>query len=119
MEEMSPQIQHQIAQFQAVQQQAQQITSQKMQMELQLKEVERAIEELKKLKKGAEVYKSIGSLLIKKEKGPINVELKEKKETLELRVKSFQKQEAKVQSKLTEMQNKIQEIIKTSNPAVG
>lgn len=119
MEELSPQVQQQIAQFQAMQQQFQAISSQKIQMELQLKEVERAIEELEKLKKGAEVYKSIGTIFIKGNKGKINAELKEKKETLELRVQTFRKQEETVQAKLTEMQNKIQDRITSGGPQAG
>jgi prefoldin beta subunit len=119
MEEITPQIQQQIAQFQMVQQQAQAISSQKVQMELQLKEVEQSIAELKKLKKDAEVYKSIGSLLIRKDKTKINAELKERKETLELRVKTLQKQDKDVQAKLMEMQNEIQSSIKSGQPQAG
>ena len=93
MEDITPQVQQQIAQFQMIQQQAQAISSQKVQMELQLKEIEHSIEELKGLKKDAEVYKSIGSLLIREDKTKISTELEERKETLGLRVKTLQKQE--------------------------
>jgi prefoldin beta subunit len=119
MEDIPPQVQQQIAQFQVIQQQAQAISSQKVQMELQLKEVEHSIEELKKLKKDAEVYKSIGTLLIRKNKIKISAELKERKETLELRVKTLQKQEKGIQAKLMEMQNEIQDRIKSGQPQAG
>lgn len=119
MEQMSAQMQQQIAQFQVAQQQAQAISSQKVQTELQLKEMERTIEELDGLKKGAEVYKSIGTLLIKGDPAKINAELKENHETLELRVKTLQRQEKKIQAKLTEMQNTIQDGIKSGRPQAG
>lgn len=119
MEQMSAQMQQQIAQFQVAQQQAQAISSQKVQTELQLKEMERTIEELDGLKKGAEVYKSIGTLLIKGDQAKINAELKENHETLELRVKTLQRQEKKIQAKLTEMQNTIQDGIKSGRPQAG
>jgi prefoldin beta subunit len=119
MEEMSPQIQQQIAQFQMMQQQAQAVSSQKVQMEFQLKEIEQSIEELKKLAKDAEVYESIGALLIKKGKTKITTELKERKETLELRVKTLGKQEKDIQAKLAELQNAIQSSIKTGGPQAG
>lgn len=119
MEEISPQLQQQIAQFQAIQQQAQIISSQRAQMELQLKEIGQSLEELKKLKKDTEVYKSVGGLLIKKNKSKINAELKEKKETLELRVKTFQKQEKDVLAKLTEMQSELQDKIKSGQSQAG
>lgn len=119
MEEMSQQVQQQIAQFQIMQQQAQAISSQKVQMEIQLKEVEHSIEELKKLKKDAEVYESIGAILIRKNKTKITTELKERRETLELRVKTIGKQEKDIQAKLMEMQNEIQNSLKSGSPQAG
>ena len=46
MNSISPQLQNQIAQFQQLQQQLQAVTSQKIQMEAQVKEIERTMEEL-------------------------------------------------------------------------
>lgn len=119
MEEMPAGVQQQIAQFQLIQQQAQAISSQKVQMEIQLKEVGHSIEELKKLKKDAEVYESIGAILIRKSKTKITSELKDRKETLELRVKTLQKQEQDIQAKLMEMQNEIQNSLKSPSPQAG
>lgn len=119
MEELSPQIQQQIVQFQAIQQQVQTISSQRVQMEIQLNEVERATEELEKLKKDAEVYKNIGTLFIKKDKDEVTEELKDKKETFAIMLKKFQKQEKDLQAKLGEMQSKIQDRIKSGNPPAG
>jgi prefoldin beta subunit len=119
MEDMPASVQQQIAQFQMMQQQAQAISSQKVQMEIQLKEIDHSIEELKKLKKDAEVYESIGAILIKKGKTKITSELKERKETFELRVKTLAKQEQDIQTKLMEMQNEIQSNLKSSGPQAG
>ena len=107
MEQMPENVQQQIAQFQMMQQQAQAISSQKVQMEFQLKEVEQSIEELGKLTKEAEVYESIGALLIKKDKTKITKELKDRQETLELRVKTIQKQEKDIQAKLQRTGNTV------------
>ena len=112
MEQIPPQIQHQLAQFQQIQQQVQALASQRLQMELQLKEMEKAAEELEKLAPEAEVYKSIGSILIRSEKAKLAAELKEKRDTLDLRMKTLQRQEEKFQARLKEMQTKIQEALK-------
>ncbi len=96
-----------------MQQQAQAIASQRLQMELQMKEAERALEEIEKLGENAEVYKSIGNILIKSEKAKVGEELKERKETLDLRIKTLQRQEEKIQTKLKEMQAQIQEEFKS------
>jgi prefoldin beta subunit len=119
MEDMPANVQQQIAQFQMMQQQAQAVSSQKVQMELQLKEMEHSISELKKLKKDAEVYESIGAILIKKSKTKITTDLKERKETLELRIKTLTKQEKDVQAKLMEMQTEIQKSLKSGGPKAG
>ena len=88
-------------------------------MEFQIKEIEQSIEELEKLTKDAEVYESIGALLIKKDKTKITTELKDRIETLGLRVKTLQKQEKDVQAKLTKLQNDIQSSMKPGSPQAG
>ncbi len=116
---LSPQLKQEILQIQQLQQQAQVMVQQRLQMELQLKETEKAVEELSKLKDTSEIYKNIGTLLIKSEKKDVSEELAEKKETLELRIKTFKKQEERIEGKLKEMQTKIQDALKTQSSALG
>ncbi len=116
---LSPQLKQEILQIQQLQQQAQVMVQQRLQMELQLKETEKAVEELSKLKDTSEIYKNIGTLLIKSEKKDVSEELAEKKETLELRIKTFKKQEERIEGKLKEMQTKIQDALKTQSSAFG
>ncbi|WP_457554748.1 prefoldin subunit beta [Candidatus Pyrohabitans sp.] len=122
MEQLPPQLQHQLAQFQQLQQQAEAITTQRLQMELQLKEVARALDEVQKLGEDAEVYRSVGNLLIKSTRDDVEKELKERKETLELRISTLKRQEEKVTSRLKELQVKIQDAIRSrtrGSPGVG
>ena len=65
MDDISPKLQNQIAQFQQVQQQLQQILNQKFRMESQLKEMDLTIDELKKTPQDSPVYKNVGALMIK------------------------------------------------------
>ncbi len=113
MEQIPQQLQHQLVQFQQLQQQAESIVTQRMQMELQLKEVERALQEVEKLGEDAEVYKSVGTLLVRSQKGEVEKELRDRKETLELRLNTLKRQEEKVKAKLTEMQTKLQSALRS------
>jgi prefoldin beta subunit len=116
MEELPPQLRHQIAQFQQAQQQAQALTVQKQQLELALHETERAIEEMDKLEPSATVYKSVGGILIKAGRDEVKKELTERKETLDLRVKTVERQEGRVVERLREMRDKLQEALKSRQP---
>ncbi|MEM2878372.1 MAG: prefoldin subunit beta [Candidatus Hadarchaeales archaeon] len=118
MEKISPELRHQLAQFQQVQQQAQVLATQRQQLELLLRETEKALEELGKLPDDAGVYKSVGGILIKSEKNLIQTELSEQKETLDLRIKALQKQEERSMQRLREMRDKIDRELK-SNAAEG
>lgn len=112
MEKLSPQLRHQLAQFQQVQQQAQVLLNQRQQLELLLKETERALEELSKLSEDAVVYKSVGTLLVRSEKVKMQKDLAEQKEMLDLRVKTIERQEERAVQRLREMRDKIDEALK-------
>ncbi|MFQ6136180.1 MAG: prefoldin subunit beta [Candidatus Hydrothermarchaeales archaeon] len=118
-DKLSPRMRQQLLQFQQLQQQGQMIIQQRIQMELQLKETEKTLEEVSKLGKSSEIYKNIGALLIKSEKTSVSEELEERKETLELRIKTLKKQEERIQQKLKEMQAKIQEDLKSEYEGTG
>lgn len=109
-------VQHQLNQFQQLQQQAQAVSVQKQNVDIQIQETERALEELKKTESGAEVFKTAGNLLIKVDRDEINEELEEKLETLKLREKTMARQEERVMKKLEEMQTTIQNAMKGTLP---
>ncbi|MFB0560480.1 MAG: prefoldin subunit beta [Candidatus Lokiarchaeia archaeon] len=109
--ELPPQVQHQISMLQQLQQKLEIIITQRTQSELQLKETEQAISELEKIEHGSDVYKMVGTLLIKTQPEKVSEELKDKKETLELRVKTLQRQEERSRKQLEEMRAKVQETL--------
>jgi len=119
MEKLSPQLRHQFAQFQQVQQQAQVLMTQRQQLELLLRETERALEELGKLQEGAAVYKSVGAILVKSEREELKKSLGEQKETLDLRIKTLERQEERVVQRLREMREKIEGALKGRQPSEG
>jgi prefoldin beta subunit len=107
MNNISPKMQNQVAMLQQVQQQLQTILSQKAQYEMAAREAKRAAEEIKDLPDDAAMYMSVGSVMMQKKKDTVNAKLSDKVETLELRIKSLEKQEKMLQGKFEQLQAQI------------
>ncbi len=107
MAELSESTQNKIRQFQELQQTARIFASQKFQFDAQIKEVKNALAELEKAD-SPEVYKAVGQIIIKAEKSKLISELKEKIETLDLRLKALEKQEKKSVEKLQGIQAELE-----------
>ena len=114
--EMSKQLQDQINRLQQMRMQLQMIMQQRQQLDLRLKEIEEALTEVEKSDSKTTIYKSIGSLLIKsKGKTEVVKELKQNKESIELRKSTLDKQEGSTKEKLTELQSKVQNSLNISD----
>jgi prefoldin beta subunit len=92
---------------------------QKQQIEVESMEIEKALEELKKLGEDEVVYKSAGPLLIKTKKDDTIKELEEKKELSNTRLLVLGKQELRVKDNLKEVENKINEMIRIGQTQRG
>ena len=79
----------------------------KQQVQIQLTEVNNALEELNKTEENVTVFKIVGNLMINKKKNEILNELNEKKDTLEIRLKSLEKQEKLLKDQLKDLESKI------------
>ena len=122
MKEISPQLQNQIAQYQQLQQQLQLLAQQRLQLEAKLREIDGTLEELGKITGDAQVYKSIGMLLVRQDdRESLKKELDDHKETLTVRVKSIQKQEKSLSERYEQLGEKIQTALGGSGtpPASG
>ena len=114
-QEISPELQNQMVQFQQIQQQLQIHAGQKVQYEAKLREIDVTLEELKNAKEDATIFKSIGTLLVEADdKGAIAKELEEHKETLSIRLEGLKKQEKSLQDKFQELQKTISSALTTS-----
>ncbi len=91
--DVPPELQHKLMRLQQLRDQLQNVTLRRQQVELELREVEGALEELAKLPPETTVYKSTGILFYKSDHEKLVSELTDRKETLELRVKTLQHQE--------------------------
>lgn len=111
MNNISPKVQNQISMLQQLQQQLQTILTQKAQYELAVREAKRAQEEIKDSADDAVMYMSVGTVMMQKKKDVVNTKLAEKVETLELRIKSLEKQEKMLQGKFEQLQAQIKAAI--------
>ena len=107
--DMPQNIQEQLNQFQQVQQQAQSIAMQKQTLTLQINESKKALDELSKTADDQDVYKPAGPLLIKTTNTDSEADLKDSIEMLEIRQKTIEKQEKRINGKLEELQKNLQE----------
>lgn len=93
-----------IQQLQMMEQSLTTLSAQKQQFQLQLAEIESALNEIKDQKEG---YKIVGNIMIKKPKEEIEKDLKAKKEIAEVRVKNIENQEKKMREKVQELQKDV------------
>lgn len=115
--ELPQQLQDQLGQLQNLQQQLQVTSQQRAQLEFQVKESERALEELANVDAKAPIYRSVGSLLVLTGgKAEVEKRLKDEKETLEVRLAQYAKQEGRLKEKAQELQVKLQAALKNLPP---
>jgi prefoldin beta subunit len=106
-EPLPPWIREQISRLQQIQQNLQVIMMKKQQIEQEIAETDRILEEIKKIDGDNKVYKRYDNLLIKSKREDILKEFKEKKVTLNTRMLVVEKQESRVNDNLKEVENKI------------
>lgn len=99
-----------IMQLQLLEQNMQNILMQKQQFQSQLLEIQNAIEELAKTKETP--YKLVGPLLIASDKKTLEKDLKNKEETLNIRIKNLEKQETSLKEKASSLQEEVLKKIK-------
>ncbi len=95
-----------ISQLQLMQQNLQNVLVQKQQIQEQLTELDSALTELSTTDKA---YRIVGKLMIATSKKELDVELQQKKEIAEIRLKNFAKQEDKLKGSLEIMQKEVLE----------
>ena len=115
MLKIPPEAQESFIQMQMFQQQMQSILMQRETLSFQKIEAEKALDELGKLKDNDEVFKAVGPILVKSTKTELEKELKEKMETVDVRLKTLEKQEAQVREKAEEVQKKLEDILKPAD----
>ena len=100
-----------LVQMQTFQQQYQAVAMQRESLSVQRLEVEKALEELEKLKDSDEVYKAVGPILVKSTRMNLVKEMKERKEVIDVKLKSVNAQEETIRKKLGEAEVKLKGMI--------
>jgi len=114
--ELPPYLREQLARYDQTQQNLQAVMIQKQQVEMELAEAEKALEELGKASDSESIYKYAGNLMIRVAKADIVKELNEKKELGNTRKMVLAKQETRFRESLKELQSKIDEAVKGKAP---
>ena len=93
-----------IGQLQMFEQSLQNFLGQKQQFQVQLVEIDSALNEIDNTNKS---YKIIGNIMVDTDKAELKADLQSKKEILELRIKTMEKQETQVREKASKLQSEI------------
>ena len=96
-------VQQKINDLSVMEQSIQQLVNQKKNFQSQLVEIESALSELGE----GDSFKIIGNFMFKKSSSDLRVELEEKRDLLNIRIKSFDKQEDEAQIKFKNLQNEV------------
>ena len=83
------------------------------------REAKRAQEEIKDSADDAVMYMSVGTVMMQKKKEVVDAKLAEKVETLELRIRSLEKQEKMLQGKFEQLQSQIKAALEGKAPQAG
>lgn len=114
---LPPHVQERLLRLQQLQQTLQSVLAQKQQVELELTEIEQALNELQKTADDAVIYRAIGTLLVKAEKAKVVADLNERKELLNTRATVLGKQEERLRTQLKDLQAKLQQDLSPVSPS--
>ena len=93
-----------ISRLQIMEQNLQALGMQKQQFSTQLFEIDSALKELDKTETA---YKIVGNIMVSANKDTLQKELTQKKEIIELRIKTLEKQETQISDKLKKCKKKL------------
>lgn len=99
-----PSAQKKIQELQMLEQNLQNFLAQKQNFQMQMVEIDSALEELSKTDKA---YKIVGNLMVASKKDELEADLKSRKEMTELRIKSIEKQEKSLKDRASRLQKEV------------
>lgn len=109
--QIPPEVQHKIMQFQELQERIRALIARRQQLEVELREVEGALDELRSTGEDSLIFKFAGRILMRVSKDAVVRELSEKKETLELHIKTLERQEAHARKRLEEIRQDLSQVL--------
>jgi prefoldin beta subunit len=115
-QEIPPWLREQLTRLDNLQQNLQSVAMQRQQVDAELADAEKTLVNAEE-----QIYKYVGSLLVKVTKESISKDLEEKKDISNTRTLVLNKQESRLKENIKELQTKIDEMIKarTQGPTQG
>jgi prefoldin beta subunit len=104
MPEVKKDVQEKINKLSMMEQSLHSFLAQKQAFQAQLVELESALDELKRTDKA---YRIVGNVMVSADKASLSKELEQRKEVLDLRIKSLDKQESKMRERTSELQSEV------------
>ncbi|MDG6221089.1 MAG: prefoldin subunit beta [Candidatus Thermoplasmatota archaeon] len=118
--EVSMDIETKINQLKQMEQQLQNVMAQRYQIEMQVSELEKTFEALEKVEEDTDVYYSAGSILYKvKDHEKLRGELADDKETMEIKLKSLEKQEKTLKTSYESLRGQIETSLQMAQGGSG
>lgn len=119
MENIPQKLQNQLAMLQQMQQQLQTVITQKAQYDMMIREARRALEDLADVPEDAVVFMNVGSVMMQKSKEKVVAALNERIETLELRLRSLEKQEKALQQRYEQLSSQVRDAVEGKQKTPG
>ena len=118
-QEVPPWLKEQLERYEQLQQNLQSVLVQKQQVDLEIIEISKALEELNKSADDVKVYKSAGTVMVSSNKADVVKELTESKDLSNTKITVLNKQEERLKESLKEVQEKLDETMKRSTTGVN
>ena len=118
-QEVPPWLKEQLERYEQLQQNLQSVLVQKQQIDLEIIEINKALEELNKSADDVKVYKSAGTVMVSSNKADVVKELTESKDLSNTKITVLNKQEERLKESLKEVQEKLDETMKRSTTGVN
>ena len=118
-QEVPPWLKEQLERYEQLQQNLQSVLVQKQQIDLEIIEINKALEELNKSADDVKVYKSAGTVMVSSKKAVVVKDLTVSKDLSNTKITVLNKQEERLKESLKEVQEKLDETMKRSTTGLN
>ncbi len=110
-EKLPPEVQQVASQLDELQEKYTGIVNQRLLLESEVTEIKKVLEALNSLREDAKVYRSIGNILFEEDRKKLIDSLTEKKETNEILIQKYKKEEEELKKQITQLQERLKGLI--------
>ncbi|PKP58511.1 MAG: prefoldin subunit beta [Candidatus Altiarchaeales archaeon HGW-Altiarchaeales-2] len=116
--EMQDEVRNKIMQYQQMQEGLQYFMIQEQQLKSKISESEEALKKIENYNEG-KIYAIVGRIMVETKKDETIAKLKEDKDIAEVRLKSMERQEAKLKEGITKLGTELQTFLQQAQPTQG